>query len=243
MKEVMYDYFYQIEDKHWWFQSRRKIVTKLIDKYYKTNADTKVLDVGCGTGMMLKYLAKYGEVWGIDKNKKAVEYSKKKTPKAKVLLGSVPEQMPEEKFDLVTALDIIEHIDKDVEALKSVASILKKDGLFVVTVPAYRFLWSAHDKINEHKRRYTLPEIKMKLEQAGFKIKKISYYNTFLFLPILLRISGEKLLYRGKAKFHFEKLPNRFINGLLKIIFSFERYFLPILNFPFGVSIIAFASK
>jgi len=243
MKEVMYDYFYQIEDKHWWFQGRRKIVMELIDKYYKKTPGAKVLDVGCGTGMMLKYLSKYGEVWGTDKDPKAIEYSKTKAPNTEIISGSIPEKIPEGKFDLVTALDIVEHIERDVEALKVIFNTLKNNGVLVMTVPAYQFLWSTHDEINEHKRRYQLPELKEKLERAGFNIIKISYYNVLLFLPIAFFLLLKKLFGSKKPKSHFEKMPNYIVNWLLEKIFSSERYLLPFFNFPLGVSIIAIASK
>jgi len=240
----MYDYFYQVEDKHWWFQARKDIVMKLIDEYYNFKANTKVLDIGCGTGMMLKHLSKYGEVWGIDKDLKAVKYAKKKAPKAKIILGSLPERLPKEKFDLVTVLDVIEHIDKDQEALKAAANILKSQGVLVITVPAYRFLWTGHDEMNLHKRRYTVGELKTKINNAGFKIRKISYYNSFLFLPIALAKFFKRFFGRQRITSHLSNtVPPRFINQFLKVIFSSEKYLLPYLNFPFGISIVVIASK
>lgn len=244
MKKIMYDYFYQIEDKHWWFQARKDIVMELIKKYYKPGANPRVLDIGCGTGMMLKYLSKYGKTWGIDKDLKAIEYAQKKAPKAKIILGSLPEKLPKGKFDLVTLLDVIEHVDKDQEALWTIANILKPQGVLVITVPAYHFLWTGHDDINLHKRRYAIGELKTKINNAGFKIRKISYYNNFLFLPIATAKLIKRFLKPNKSTSHFSaNVPPYFFNQSLKIIFSFEKYFLPYLNFPFGISLIVVASK
>ncbi len=243
MEDIMYDYFYRIENKHWWFQSRREIILRLINKYYSKKADCKVLDIGCGTGSMLNYLFSYGEVQGIDCSKKAIDYSKKKSPNAKVSIGSLPYDLPREKFDLILSLEVLEHVDKDDEALKSINNILKPEGTFILTVPANQFLFSAHDRINLHKRRYSLKELKLKLEKAGFEIKKISYYNTFLFIPATLVILFKKIFDSKKPKSHFEKIPHFFLNGILKTIFSMEKHLLPSVNFPCGVSLIAVVSK
>lgn len=239
----MYKKFNQVEDKHWWFQARKEIVIKLIDRYYKLKHNAKVLDLGCGTGMMLNYLSKYGKVFGLDNNLEAIKYSKKKSPQAKIIFGSLPDHLPKEKFDLITALDLIEHIDKDTDGLEAISNILKPKGILIITVPAYQFLWSGQDKLSRHKRRYTLSELKIKLKQAGFEIKKISYYNTMLFLPAALVKFLNKFIWQGSPKSHFEKMPNCIINQMLKMIFSSEKHLLPFLNFPFGVSIIAIASK
>lgn len=243
MEDIMYDYSYLMENKHWWFQGRREIILRLIEKYYKTAPDAKVLDIGCGTGMILDQLVKYGNVSGIDCSQKAVDYSKKKAPKANIALGSLPYNLPKEEFDLILSLDVLEHVNEDSEGLRSIAGILKPEGIFVITVPAYHFLWSAHDKINRHKRRYDLPELKSKLEKAGFEIKKISYYNTFLFIPAASAILFKKFFRSQEPKSHFEKIPNFFLNGILKTIFSLEKHLLSSINFPFGVSLVAVVSK
>ena len=239
----MYEYFNAIEERHWWFQARKEIVLRLIDQHYEKGKKLEVLDIGCGTGMTLKALEKYGEVWGLDKNIKAIEYSKKKAPEAQVMQGSFPAQVPAKQFDIITVLDVIEHIEEDGRALQKLAQTLKPNGIAVITAPAYKLHWTGHDDMNEHKRRYTAPELKQKLRDAGLEIKKISYYNTLLFFPI----AAAKIMSRvfsPHAKSHFTAAPPpAFLNLPLKAIFAFEKYLLPHINFPFGISIIAVATR
>lgn len=244
MDEQMCDYSNKIEETHWWFQGRKEILLAMIDKFYQPEPAAKVLDIGCGTGMMLRHLAKYGEIWGIDKDIKAVEYSRDKVPQAKVILGSFPETLPEEKFDLITALDVFEHLGDDEKALAETANLLKPNGIFLLTVPAYRFLWSQHDTLNRHCRRYLRAELKVKLEKAGLKTTKLSYFNTLLFPGVAFQKTGLKNIFKGFASpgLTFPVLPE-ILNCPLKTVFSLEKHFLPHLNFPFGVSLLAIAGK
>ena len=244
MEESMYDSFYKLEDKHWWFQARKEIVLKLIDKYFKKRSDSRIFDIGCGTGKMLNQLSRYGKVWGIDDDIKAVKYSQNKAPSATIILGSFPEAAPDENFDLVTVFDVIEHIDNDLGALKKIKSILRPGGVLILTVPAYNFLWDNHDNMNYHKRRYIAKELKEKIHKAGLRPLKISYYNSFLFFPVVVFKITKKIFSKSKRSSDLGKnLPPIFLNIILKAIFSSEKYFLPFFSFPFGVSIIAVAEK
>lgn len=240
----MYENLYRLDDRHWWFRARKDIVLRLVDKYFRQKPDFRIFDIGFGTGMILQNLSKYGEVWGIDSDEGAVVYAKEKNPDAKIILGSFPESAPAEQFDLVTALDVLEHITDDEAAFVKIHDILKPGGLAVITVPAYNFLWTGHDIASHHKRRYGTREIQAKIKNSGLQIKKISYCNTFLFLPIVIVKIFQRLLFRNKAHSHLDsQLPPVWANSILEIIFSTEKYLLPFINFPFGVSIVAIASK
>lgn len=244
MQEVMYDYINRLEDRHWWFQARKNVVLSLIERYFNGAGQAKILDIGCGTGMMLNYLLKYGEAWGIDNNLRAVEYARIKCPKASIILGTVPQDLPDDKFDLITALDFIEHIYDDRGILGAMANNLKEKGILAITVPAYQSLWTSHDDLNFHKRRYLAKELKDKIEKSGLAMRKISYYNTFLFPPILAAKIFIRLLLNDKMTPHFGKNPPpRLLNRTLQSIFSSEKTILPYLDFPFGSSIIAIARK
>jgi 2-polyprenyl-3-methyl-5-hydroxy-6-metoxy-1,4-benzoquinol methylase len=238
----MYRIFFQIQKKHWWFVTRKKIVLDTIEKYLNKNAPIKVLDIGCGSGVMLTSLGELGQTFGMDMSDDAINFSKE-IFSGRIEKGFLPDQVPykDNFFDLITALDVIEHIDQDVESLQAIRSLLVKDGKAVITVPAYMFLWSKFDEMNEHKRRYTLTELKTKLVQAGFTIEKISYYNTLLFPAVfVVRMLNNILKRDGASDIDMPSLP---LNFVLEKIFGMEKYLLRFVNLPFGVSILAVVRK
>ena len=238
----MYRIFFDIQKKHWWFITRKKIVLDMINRYQDKNSDTRILDIGCGSGVMLGALADMGQVYGMDMSDEAISFSREIFD-GKVEKGSLPDDVPyaEDFFNLITALDVIEHIDRDVGSLKTMHSLLVHGGKAVITVPAYMFLWSAFDDMNEHKRRYTRTELESKLIQAGFTIEKISYYNTFLFpFVFVVRMLNNVLRRDGTSDMD---IPGRPINFILGRIFGLEKYLLKFLNLPFGVSVLAVVRK
>lgn len=235
-----YEQFSNIQDKHWWFSSKRMIVSDLLSKKGFNNQE--ILDVGCGAGLMLKELVKFGHVRGMDGSEEAIRFSGK-VFQGEIKLGLLPDSIPfsSDQFTLVTALDVIEHVEEDVAALIAINNVMKKDGSLLITVPAYQFLWSKHDDLNEHKRRYTKCELEKKLKLAGFHLEKISYYNTLLFPLIALIRLINKLLRLDEVS--DVEMPGKFVNFALKNIFLLEKYWLRYFNFPFGVSLIAIAKK
>jgi 2-polyprenyl-3-methyl-5-hydroxy-6-metoxy-1,4-benzoquinol methylase len=238
----MYRIFFQIQKKHWWFVTRKEIVLDTIDQYLNKTVDIRVLDIGCGSGLMLNALENIGQTFGMDMSDDAINFSKE-IFSGKVEKGFLPNQVPYEKnfFHLITALDVIEHIDQDVESLKAIRSHLVPEGKAVITVPAYMFLWSKFDEMNEHKRRYTLLELNAKLLQAGFTIEKISYYNTLLFPAVFVVRMLNNILKRDGAS--DIDMPNLLLNFVLEKIFGIEKYLLRFANLPFGVSILAVVKK
>ncbi len=244
MKETLYDTLNKIEEKNWWFQARQIIVQALLRRFLPTKKQLSILDIGCGTGAMLPVLQHFGRVYGIDSNPRAIQYAQKKTKSIKISHAVFPEHaFSPETFDLVTSFDVFEHIEKDKEAMQSVADLLNKDGMFMFTVPAYNFLWCSHDDIHDHKRRYTRQDLKKKLREAGLTIVKLSYYNTFLFFPILILKFYRKTQKRKPLKAHMDSVPPWFVNAFLRTVFGLERFFLPYVKFPFGISLIGIAKK
>jgi 2-polyprenyl-3-methyl-5-hydroxy-6-metoxy-1,4-benzoquinol methylase len=242
MNIEMYRLFFQVQQKHWWFVTRKKVVLAAIDSYVDKNIKLKILDIGCGSGVMLTALEKLGQTFGMDMSDEAITFSKE-IFNGNVEKGFLPDQLPYEPdfFNLITALDVIEHIDQDVESLQAIYSLLNSEGKAIITVPAYLFLWSKFDDLNEHKRRYTLTELRTKLITAGFTIEKISYYNTLLFpIVFLVRLLNNILQRDGASDID---IPNAFLNYILEKVFSLEISILRWMNLPFGVSIIAVVSK
>lgn len=238
----MYRIFFEIQKKHWWFVTKKEIVLAAIDGHFHKHAAQKVLDIGCGSGLMLNALEDVGQTFGMDMSDDAISFSRE-IFKGKVEKGLLPNQIPYEEnfFDLIVALDVIEHIDQDVDSLRAIRSRIVENGKAIITVPAYMFLWSAFDELNEHKRRYTLTELNTKLVQAGFKVEKISYFNTILFPVIFIVRMLNNILGRDGAS--DVDMPSQPVNYILKKIFGIEKFLLKFINLPFGVSILAVVRK
>ncbi len=242
MNIQMYRIFFEIQKKHWWFTSKKAIILETIARYTNLNPSSTILDIGCGSGLMLNALEGLGNTSGMDMSDDAIQFSQE-IFRGGIRKGYLPDNVPfpENQFDLITALDVIEHIDDDVQSLKTIKELLTATGTAIITVPAYMFLWSHFDEINEHKRRYTLTELKNKLEQAGFRIEKISYYNTFLFpIAYVVRKLNNFLGRNGVSDI---EMPSDIMNNLLRRVFSSEKSLLRYCNFPFGVSVLAVVKK
>lgn len=238
MNIEMYRLFSSVQQRHWWFVARRKIVVHMIARHFQTPDDSRVLDIGCGAGLMLNALGQFGETSGMDNADAAIVLSREIFG-GSVRAGQLPDQIPYDaaSFNLITALDVIEHIDDDVESLRAIRSRLVPGGMAIITVPAFMFLWTEFDDINQHKRRYTRAELEAKLRQAGFAIDRISYFNTLLF-PVALFVRTLNRLFNRSGARDLE-LPNRHVNAALTRIFGIESSLLRYLSFPFGVSLIA----
>jgi SAM-dependent methyltransferase len=242
MDEALYTQHDLLDEDHWWFLGRRRIVLSILGSFLGPRAGREqILDVGCGTGGMLRALQELGEVTGMDTSRFAVERARERCG-CRVEWGVLPEPVPFEpgSFDIVTALDVIEHVDDDVGALRTIHTLLRPGGVFLCTVPAFRFLWSGHDELNHHRRRYRRAELRERLVRSGYRIRKLTYFNFVLFAPIaLIRLVGRL---SGRKRSDFE-LPFRPVNGMLARIFGVERYLLRFTSFPFGVSLLAVCEK
>ena len=230
---------------HWWFVGKKEIVLDFARVHANLKEDCKntILDVGCGMGLMIECLQKYGQVFGVDMEPDAVCYCNEcmlsQGFNAKVLEGALPDRIPfpDQTFDYIFALDVLEHIREDNEALKKLFSLLRPGGWLVLTVPALMSMWSYNDELNHHFRRYEKEELIFKTEQAGFQVEKCSYYNCFLFAPAWF-VRKVKNIFRIRTSDVYGKAKKSFINSLLSTIFISEKYCLRKNSFPIGVSLI-----
>ncbi|MBA7696770.1 Ubiquinone biosynthesis O-methyltransferase [subsurface metagenome] len=242
----MYEDFYSLEEKHWWFLGRRKIVFSMLNKYLLNGSQLRTLDVGCGTGATLRELEKYGHATGIDISEQAIKFCKLRGCQDVHKIDQRGLFFEDYAFDVVVALDVIEHISDDCAALSEYYRVTKEDGILLLTVPAYNFLWGAHDEINHHKRRYIGNELKKKVEKAGFAVRKLTYFNTFLFPFVLLARMSQRVtkMVNGSYKPRSDlKLHHSGINSVLKTIFVLEEPLLRKYDFPYGVSLLCVAKK
>ena len=224
------------QKKHWWFQARKKIIDQIISNI-NLKKKNNILDFGTGSGVNLDMLRKHGLVDIHEQNKYARTVIKKEK-KIKNLYSTL--KIKKNFYDLILLADVIEHVKQPKELLKDLKKFLKKDGRILITVPAYQFLFSKKDEVLGHYRRYNKKHLKNELD--GFKIENISYFNTFLCIPIVMMTLLNKLLKRDYIK-EVETTPNSILNKLFYILFASEKYFIKYFNLPFGVSIYILAKN
>jgi trans-aconitate methyltransferase len=234
--------FADIQWTHWWFRGRRAVVDDVLAQRLPGAQPRRILEVGCGTGAMVPVLSRYGTVTGMDSSEEATAECKKLFPEHTFLTGAVPDDLPRETFDVVAAFDVLEHIADDVGALRRISDLLGPGGLLVVTVPAYGWLWSAHDDLSHHVRRYRRRELRAALEAAGYEVERATYFNTVLF-PVAagVRLTHRHVTHRRDTNDF--ALPPRRVNQLLSRLFAAERRPLRHVDLPFGVSVLALARR
>jgi SAM-dependent methyltransferase len=238
-----YETMYKMENFYWWYVARRHLLKSVVGKLSQEYKQPVILDVGSGTGINFSVLAQFGEPVSIDISEEALRYSKMRGVQNMVCSRLEMLAFSPYSFHIVTALDVLEHIEDDMQALQELWRVMEEDGMLMVIVPAYGFLWSEHDEALHHKRRYTASELRRKLSLVGYDVERITYYITFLFLPVLLVRFVQSVFKRSvNPKTSHIMLPG-WINSLLIGILSIERFLLGWINLPFGVSLICLARK
>lgn len=240
------------EDNHWWFATRTWAIERFLDALpKKENLD--VLDVGCGAGNMIHHLARLGRVQGIEVDARPVRIAQARG--YDVRLGDATQKIPfpDVSFDLVTALDVIEHVDADEKILQEARRVLRPGGHLLITTPAFQWLWSHNDDLNAHKRRYTAADLRAKMERVGLRVSRLSY-NFFLVFPLAAGMIGLKNATGKNAELkshHFdddayqvdmEPVPPA-LNSILRGVGQAENALLGVMNLPLGTSLIALGQK
>lgn len=244
MDESLYWKFLEVERAHWWFVARRQILLALFRHYLPQGGS--ILDVGCATGYFIEGAQGGFDAWGIDPSPIAVKICRDRGLK-QVVQGSTDDfsAVADKRFDAVGFFDVIEHVDDDLSALKNAREVLTEQGLVLITVPAHMWLWSEHDVINEHKRRYVKHQLRELLHQTDFHIEQLTYFNSYLFpSAVLARLARRLIRSVGKADL---SMPPPWANRLMTRVFASERRHL-VPNglprgFPTGLSLLAVARK
>lgn len=240
MERVVYQQMAELDDRHWWYRARRKIIADLIRRQCDLPTDAKILEIGCGTGHNLAMLSGFGHVDGLELDDEARAISEKRLGR-KVMSSPLPElaEVADHHYDLIGAFDVIEHIDDDLAALASIAAKLKPTGKFIMTVPAHQWMWSAHDVVNHHKRRYSKGVLKRLIQTSPLKLERIGYFNSLLFPLAIAERAASRI--RGKEDADV-KLPAAVLNSTLERLFETERYLVGRLPLPPGLSLFAVAA-
>ena len=241
MERIIYDRMAELDEVHWWYRARRRILASLIRRRISLPRDARILEIGCGTGHNVLMLREFGAVDAveIDADARAVASKRLGQTVGDAPLPDLP-GIAEGAYDLVALLDVLEHVEDDRAALKSIARRLKPGGKILLTVPAHPWMWSAHDVANHHHRRYTKKSFTAAIREAGLKIEMMSWFNSLLFpLAAAARIAGRIT----RKEDSDDALPAKPVNSLFEAIFGLERYAVGRMPLPPGVSLVAIVSR
>jgi SAM-dependent methyltransferase len=228
----------RVQDTHWWYRARRHILSSVIAALPLTKR-AQILEIGCGPGGNLAMLEQFGDVCALEPYGPAADIARSRGNWL-IKAGHLPAALDfEGLFDLIAAFDVIEHVEQDVAALAALGTRLGPQGRLVMSVPACPWLWSAHDVRNHHFRRYTRAQLVTRLQEAGFEIERMTYFNSLLFpLIAAVRLLQNLLKISSGAE---ESTPGPLANKILETIFRAEAGLLKRINFPVGVSLLAVA--
>jgi len=248
MRGDIYDTTFELEERHWWYVARRAIVLDTAETWLPTGtgaATPRILDYGCGTGRNLVALAQLGDAYGLEPHPRAVELARSRGVRVEAPADGATEHPFGDDFDLICMLDVLEHVEHDVEALVRLRSWLRPGGRLLVTVPAYGWLWSDEDDVSHHLRRYTRPRLRSTIEAAGLSLCKISYFNSALLGPQAIVALSQRLAGRIRPRepsSNLRPLPS-VLNGVLRRIMAAEVPILRHVDLPVGSSIVCVAAR
>ena len=239
MLKYIYKQIFEVEENHWWHKSERNILLSLFSIYSKKGL---LLNAGCGTGITSSFLKKQTKVVNIDISEKAIKYSLKRNNTNHIICDCSKLSFKDNIFDTIIADNVIEHVDNDFSVITEFERTLKRDGVIILSVPTYNFLWTLHDKFAHHKRRYNKDMLMELVKNSNLKIVRVFYWNFILFLPIVL--------FKIKNKFFKTlniglKQPHKILNDIFIRILKFEHYLVikHNLNPPFGISLFVVIKK
>ena len=240
MERVVYEQMAELDQRHWWYRARREVLAALIRRTVDPPPGATILEIGCGTGHNLKMLGQFGRVDALELDVEARRIAEQRLGRP-VMSAPLPalDGVAERHYDMIGAFDVIEHIDDDRAALASIATRLKPGGRLVMTVPAHQWMWSAHDTVNHHKRRYSKRRLRDLVERSPLKLESIGYFNSLLF-PLAM---AERMASKARGKDEADlKMPAAPLNAALERAFALERHLVGRVPLPPGLSLFAVAS-
>jgi SAM-dependent methyltransferase len=249
MEPAYYARYSSVQNSHWWYLGRSAIIESTLDRWAGTGPGRRILDLGCGPGGMRPMMSRFGAVFSTDFSPEALRFCAAQKIGHLCCAGAVDLPFQDNVFDIALALDVIEHVQDDVAVLREVRRVLKPDGVALITVPAFQFLWGRQDVVSHHLRRYTAGTLENTARQAGLEIAHGSYFNTVLF-PM---VAGVRLLARCRNALgatpapasgsDFDSYNPDWLNAILERAFRMERRFVPHCRLPFGISALIVAKR
>lgn len=244
MDRKIFDILYRTEEKYWWFVGQRFLLGQCLKKYYKSKKSLKLLDAGCGTGITLSTLKKYGKAYGIDVSDDAIRYCKARGASNVRKSDVMDIKFKSNMFDVVTSFGVFYHrnVRDDAKGMREIRRVLKPGGRLIFFDCAMMELYGKHDIAFDGIRRYSRKELYSKLNKAGFKVEEISYINSLLFPAVFIRRKLEKFS-NSKPESEVQEGINPIVNSILQSLYKLEILGLKFASYPFGINIIAVARK
>ncbi len=244
MESALYNEMYAVEDRHWWFRARRKIVCHTLARLTSpsTGSKPRLLDLGCGCGANLAAYAEHFDAWGMDFSHPAVAFAQRRVG-SRVCLGALPNELPFQagSFDVVVMTDVLEHLDDDRSAVASAMTLLRDGGIFLATVPAGQWLFAPRDVAHHHRRRYARRSLGALFDGLPGRIELLSHYHCALFAPAAAARLWSRL--RGQTAVTDLHVPTQAVNRVLEAAFCVERHCLSWMRLPVGLSLICAVRK
>lgn len=240
MEKISYYIINEVEAKHWWFRVRRELLHNVFTQFLPAGENRRILDIGCGTGLSSKLLEEFGEVYSVDPSPDALHFCRERGLKNVVEGVASHLPFPDNYFDAAIALDVLEHIENADQAVAEIKRVLKPRGIFVSYVPAFMFLWGHNDLVRMHFRRYTKKTLLALFSTESWVVKKITYFNMILLIPIWLGRKIRELIYKVPPD-ELEQVT--WADKFLYQIFKFELRFLKKGTLPVGVSLLGVMEK
>jgi SAM-dependent methyltransferase len=243
MKKSEYARMEEHEKNYWWHLGRLRIIKTYVSRALVDKQKAKIMNVGCGTGGTIDMLEKFGTVDNVDISDDAISFMKQNGYTRLTKVDDIALPFKDKTYDMVGAFDVLEHIENQTGALKEWKRILKDDGAVVITVPAYQWLWSDHDKSLYHERRYTTARIKQAATEAGLRVEKKSYAIVFS-LPLVVafryinKITGKET----DSETSYVEVP-KWVNSLFTQFLYLEALMHNFIKFPFGTTVVTILKK
>ncbi len=243
MDKNYYKDYFRLEKNNWLFRVRRNLIYSIFEEY-NIKSGMRILDYGCGSGFIVGQLQARGyDVCGTDISKEAIEYGTSEGIKNLYSTNGIEVDFPDESFDLILAMDVVEHIDQDDLVVRELERLLRPNGRLIITVPAYQWMWGVQDEVSHHFRRYSMKSITRLVSNfSSFSILRKTYFNTFLFPAVaLVRLTSKWFNIKNRES-DFD-ISDNFLNPIFYLIFNTEIKILKWISYPFGVSILMILEK